>query len=75
MGRKGLGDYVKLIFNNSFSGLFERERERTWSAGGDKRERWREKGGDPSTAHTHAVLPKPNPSPIYFPPSNPNPTL
>ena len=28
MGRKGLGDYVKLIFNNSFSGLFERERER-----------------------------------------------
>jgi len=39
----------------------ERERERTWRAGGDKRE----KGGDPSTAHMHAALPKPNPS-IYL---------
>lgn len=47
MGRKGLGDYVKLIFNNSFSGLFEREREREnmecWRR--QKREMERERWG------------------------------
>lgn len=32
----------------------------------ETRERERGRGGDPSTAHKHAALPKPNPSLIYF---------
>lgn len=36
----------------------------------------RGRGGDPSTAHKQAALPKPNPSLIYFVNlANPNPTL